>query len=67
MKLIQKNLNQVKEPEKLAKGDFAKKYATIEKSKEVAPERYHQSELINQAVNASDANHVEKLQPVKKQ
>ena len=59
MKLIQKNLNQVKGPEKLAKGDFAKKYATIDKAKEVAPERYDNSELVNQA--AADVQHVEKL------
>lgn len=57
MKLIQKNMNKDKKAEKMGKGDFAKKYATIEKSNEVAPERFHGSELVNQA----EAKIVEKL------
>lgn len=48
----------------MAKGEFAKKYATIEKAKDVAPERYDQSELVNQAT--AEVAEVEKLQPVKK-
>ena len=57
MRLIQKNMNQDKKAEKMGKGDFAKKYATIDKSKEVAPERFHGSELVGQA----EAKIIEKL------
>lgn len=46
-----------KKPEKMAKGEFAKKYATIDKNKDVAPERFHGSLLVGNA----EAKLVEKL------
>lgn len=41
----------------MAKGEFAKKYATIDKNKDVAPERFHGSLLVGNA----EAKLVEKL------
>ena len=53
LNLIQKNLLYEKGPtkvqKKIARGDFAKRYVSVDKPGDVAPERFHGSVLVQEA------------------
>ena len=53
LNLIQKNLLYEKGPtkaqKKIARGDFAKRYVSVDKPGDIAPERFHGSALVQEA------------------